>query len=357
MKPYLAPPFVHFYRVLIDSCGMLDLPRTETEQHMSRIPPYLSRLLRQAYERIAGPQLSPTALLTQAPPAVAEALRGQDVVRLPASPQPKQHWMFQVGQGHLLHMYGGAAERIRRSLPDRELFQRDVAMAGLPLVRLVIDEGERLWLLEERLAGAAPDPAEVEQWFPQASAWLVRLAGPPGPPLRTTPFWEAHGLASVEVAPAEVQPAVGYAWELLGDLSARSLHGDVQPRNLILGSHGVGLVDWEGFWRYGLPGLDLVFLALMSAPKAPDQGVLEVLTNGKEPPGRPLQSALYEAGLTSRTLHAGLLAMLATWALGEARRVARSRRPPASTPFRAMLAELGPQLARGLLGSHGAPEV
>lgn len=315
---------------------------------MFRIRPFLSSLLQRVHQRIAGsPQVSPIELLAQAPPAIAEELRGREVIGLPPSPPPKQHWMYQLDQHLLLHVYGGAGGRIRRSLPDREALQRDVTLPGLPLQRLTVDQGDRLWLVEDRLTGIAPAPVEVERWFPEASAWLVQLAGPPGPPLRTTPFWQAHQPESIETTPPKLRPAVVRAWDIMGDVAARSLHGDVQPRNLVLGSHGVGLIDWEGFWRYGIPGLDLVFLALMSTTKVPDQSALESLASGKEPPGRPLRSALSKVGLTPGTLHAGLLAMLAIWALGEARRTARNHRPSRRMPFLTMLSNIGPAFSRG----------
>jgi aminoglycoside phosphotransferase (APT) family kinase protein len=132
-------------------------------------------------------------------------------------------------------------------------------------------------------------------------------------------------------------------------MPARSLHGDVQPRNLVIGSHGVGLIDWEGFWRHGLPGLDLVFLALMSARRVPDQRVIAALAHGEESPGRPLRAALAEVGVAGTVLRASLLAMLAVWTLGEARRMARggrkSFRRHRRRPFRAMLSAVGPVLA------------
>jgi hypothetical protein len=293
---------------------------------------------------------SPLELLDDAPWIIGRELKGRTVTGLPPSPPPKQHWMYQVDQDAVLHVYGGPAERIRRSLPDRQAFP--AAVPGVPRVRAMADDGTNLWLLEDRLAGASPDPSDVEKWFSPARDWLVHLAGPPGPELRTTPFWEAHQPASLETTPSGLRQAVGAAWDMVGDLPARSLHGDVQPKNLVLGSHGVGLVDWEGFWRHGLPGLDLVFLALMSAPRVPDQSVITSIATGQEPPDRPLLAALAEIGVAGPVLRASLLAMLTVWNLGETRRIARggrrSFRRRRGTPFRAMLEAYGPVLAGGL---------
>jgi hypothetical protein len=290
---------------------------------------------------------SPLELVTDAPPIIARELQGRVVTGLPPSPPPKQHWMYQVDQDAVLHVYGGPAGRIRRSLPDRRVFQVD--LPGLPRVRATADEGSRLWVMEDRLAGAPPDVSDVTMWFPGARDWLVRLAGPPGPALRTTPFWDAHQPDSLEATPAGLEEGVRWAWDIVGDMPARSLHGDVQPRNLVIGSHGVGLIDWEGFWRHGLPGLDLVFLALMSARRVPDQRVIAALAHGEEPPGRPLRGALAEVGVAGTVLRASLLAMLAVWTLGEARRMARggrkSFRRHRRRPFRAMLSAVGPVLA------------
>jgi hypothetical protein len=244
-------------------------------------------------------------------------------------------------------VYGRAHDRLQRSLPDRAAFEAEVSLPGVSRLHVTADDGARLWLVEDELQGTLPSPARVGQWFPEASAWLVRLAGPPGPPLGSTRFWEEHQPEAVGGAPPEVQASVVQAWEALAEVPARSLHGDVQPQNLVLGDHGVGLIDWEGFWRHGLPGLDLVFLALMSDPTPPDATVVEALADGREPEGRPLRSALAEAGLPTPLLETGLVAMLSTWALGERRRIERSRRAPREAPFRDLLSSYAPRLQKG----------
>jgi hypothetical protein len=289
---------------------------------------------------------SPMELLDRAPAAVADALRGRRVEALPPSPPPKRHWMYLLDGDLILHLYGSSSDRITRSLPERTAFQREMSLPGVPELHISAREEGRTWVLEDRLHGARPDARAAGRWFPRASEWLVRLAGPPGPPLRQTAFWPAHQPGAILAAPADLQAGIARAWDVLGDLPARSLHGDVQPRNLLLQGPGVGLVDWEGFWRFGVPGLDLVFLALMSARRVPDQRVMEALARRSDPPDRPLRSPLAELGVDSDRLPAALLVMLSVWCLGERRRLERSGRRLDSGPFGALLRHVGPGLIR-----------
>jgi hypothetical protein len=305
----------------------------------------LINLARRVVRTLQPRQISPLELLQNAPETVAEALRGARIEPLPASARPKRHWMYLVDRHLILHVYGNPNERIVRSIPEREAFQKELSLQGLPVLRIAACEPDHTWVLEDRVRGVPIEPT-ARGWFPDVSQWLVRLAGPPGPPLRHTAFWSSHQPGAIRAAPAGMQTEIARAWDHVGDVPTRSLHGDVQPRNLLLDGRAVGLVDWEGCWRHGLPGLDLVFLALMSARRVPDGRVVEMLARDEDPPDRPLLSPLAELGIDGARRPAALLAMLSIWSLGETRRLDRSGRRGDVAPFRSLLSRLGPRLYR-----------
>lgn len=290
---------------------------------------------------------SPLDVLDDAPPGVSEALTGARVRPLPPSTPPKDHLMYEVDDDRILHVYGSPAPRITRSLPEHRLID-ELHLPGVPALDLVETAPDRVWIVEARVPGTPPSVGHVSCWFPAAARFLVDVAGPAGPPLRRTEFWSAHESQAVAIAPRPLRRDVERAWDMVGDLPARVVHGDVQPKNLVVHDGGFGLVDWEGVWRFGLPGLDLVFLALMAAPRRPDALVLETLAGGRDMPDRPVLDALADLDITFEHVRPALLAMLSTWSLGEYRRVSRTpshRHQP--TPFRALLDELGQTIAGG----------
>jgi hypothetical protein len=127
------------------------------------------------------------------------------------------------------------------------------------------------------------------------------------------------------------------ALEAVSGLPTVHMHGDLQPRNLLLADDAVGAVDWEGAWLEGLPGLDLVFLALFAAGGGPDAGVLERLARGEDVPGRGLVPRLGRLGVEPELLPDLVVALLALWALSEHRRLTRLGAPPRPPVFLPLL--------------------
>jgi aminoglycoside phosphotransferase (APT) family kinase protein len=123
------------------------------------------------------------------------------------------------------------------------------------------------------------------------------------------------------------------------------MHGDLQRRNILLTPSGVGVVDWEGAWLHGIPGLDLVFLALLAHRDRPDPTIIDRLLRDRDPPFGALKSPLARLGLPGDTLRPALLAMLGTWALGEDRRLQRTRAAVARRPYRDLLLSFTARLA------------
>jgi hypothetical protein len=277
------------------------------------------------------------SLLRHAPDIIAREIHGREIVPLVPSPRPKYHHRYILDRNLVLHVYSAAIHpALRRSIPDRWQLQQEASFAGIPRLKYAEDDGELIWLIEDRLIGS-PGTPDNEKSLIEAIEWLCRFATLAGPALRTTAFWDAHQAESIEAAPAELRSLVATAWDLIGDVQAAPLHGDVQPQNLIFGPHGVGLVDWEGFWRYGLPGQDIMFLATMAGPRLPAPAVPYLLSHTSNPWCDRLRLALDRFGYTGNTWDHALIVMLALWALGEARRHRRRAAPSGPTPFRELM--------------------
>jgi len=165
----------------------------------------------------------------------------------------------------------------------------------------------------------------------------VGMAGPPGRRLADVPTWLEHREALLAFAPAAAVERVERALTAVSELRAVHMHGDLQPRNLLVDGAAVGAVDWEGAWLEGVPGLDLVFLALFAAGAGPDVGVLERLARGEEVPQRGLLPRLRRLGVEAELLPDLVVALLAVWALSENRRLTRLGAPPRPPVFAPLL--------------------
>jgi hypothetical protein len=224
--------------------------------------------------------------------------------------------------------------------------------AGVPAQVAAADGGGALWLLEERLRGRHIEPQAVGAWWDAAVAWVTTLAAAPSRPLRETTWWEA----TLRDGPAAVadrwRGTVRAALEQAGDLRAVPLHGDVQPKNLLLlEDGGIGAVDWETALPEALPGLDLLFLALMADGEPPRAEVLVALASGNEPsPGR-LLDALAQVGVSRELLPAVVVAATARWAADEALRARTLGVAPQPPRYARLMDIVGPTVAAELDGA------
>jgi hypothetical protein len=251
--------------------------------------------------------------------------------------------MYAVGHDRVLHIYGPPATRIRRSLPDRRLIDA-LALPGVPRLHAAAVHEGRCWVLEQQIRGDAVACEDVERWLVPVTRQLVTIAGPAGPPLRTTGFWDDHRDDAVAVVDRRLRGAAAAAWDAVGDLPARVLHGDAQRRNVLVSPTGIGVVDWEGAWRFGLPALDILFWRL-TAGTGVDAGVAEQLITGGDDATGSLRAAIHEVGVPDEAVPQAVLATLTVLALGEQRRAARAvRHREHPTPFRAALDEVGRQV-------------
>jgi hypothetical protein len=278
------------------------------------------------------------SIVELAPQAVRHVIGGARVQALPPSPPPKAHLMYRIGTDLVLHVYADPSSRLRRATAERELIRLDATVGGVPRLHVAIEDRSAIWVVEDAVRGRQPDPRSAPVWSPKVASWLVGFAGPPGPPLASTPFWSAHCDEALASAAADYRTAVARAFTAVANLPTRHVHGDFQRRNIRIDGTAIGAIDWEGAWRHGMPGVDIVFMALLARGDLPDAAVVAALAAGREPPFVPLVEPLRHVGISGDLLPSAVLAMLALWNAGEVRRLARGGRAGAPRPYGDLLA-------------------
>ena len=262
----------------------------------------------------------PGEALDHVPPELADA---GPLEPLAAANPAKTHFSWRAGDDAVLHLYANPEPRLRRSLAEREAIRAAAPAGALPRLRAVAEGRDSSWLLEDLAPGR---PAEAE--LPQLLEWAVALAGPPGPPLAQSADWAEHA----ELLRGEVPDE---ALAVVARLPSRHMHGDLQPKNVLSSGGRLTAIDWEGAWLEGIPGLDIVYLALFAHDLDP-----AVLAD----PPEAVRAALARVGIDDAALPAALHVMLGTWAIAEDRRRARLGSQPGEPFFRPLLARLGPEL-------------
>lgn len=259
---------------------------------------------------------------------------------LPSAPEPlsvshraKTHFLYRAGADRLLHLYANPADRLRRSLAERETLRARAAQGGIPRLHLAVDDVDAVWVLEELMPGSPPKLGAPDEWFSAVTDWMVGMAGPGGRRLSDVPMWRDHCEEVVLRTPSGLSASVRQALDVVSQLPAVHMHGDLQRRNILIDVQKISAVDWEGAWLEGLPGLDLVYLALFAAGDTPDPSVIATLARGDDVPWGGLHDRLREVGVGDEILPSALLAMLGTWALAEDRRRERLGAPPAGEPL------------------------
>jgi GT2 family glycosyltransferase len=289
--------------------------------------------------------VSPASALERAPEAVAELIRGERVRQLPPLYRPDPHYLYRVGEDRLLHVYLDPKQRLRDGFAVRERIRQTATVGGIARLHAMADSDDAVWVLEDWLAGSAPKPARVREWFGRTAAWALELGGQGGPPVEQGSWWADEAEAAVEVAPPELRPAVTAALAEIGRLPSRRLHGDFQRKNLVLDHGRLGVVDWERAYLDGPPGFDLLFLAVMARSDVPDRELVRMVASGREPDFAALRPLLARAGVEGVDLRRWLLAALAVWAADERVRVLAPGAPTGRARYLELLLELGPELA------------
>jgi glycosyltransferase involved in cell wall biosynthesis len=289
----------------------------------------------------------PRDLLERAPEELRRQLGSAPLEPLVSdSYRPDPHFLYSLGRERVLHVYLNPGARLRRALDDRERIRLETGIGGLPAIEALAEGLDSLWLVESRLPGARPEGRAPERWFGRAAEWALRLAGEGMPALATLDDWPQRRERLIGVCPAGIRPGLERALELLGLLPAAHVHGDLSRRNLLLTAGSVGAVDWESCSLYGLPGLDLVFLALTAKKgEAPDASLLVKLVRGLDPPFAPLHALLARAGIEGELVRPALLVLLASWAADESRRLSELGAFDLEPVYAGLLARFGPALA------------
>lgn len=284
--------------------------------------------------------LSPRRVLELAPPGIRRRLDGVRIEPLPAPDRPRPHLLYRVGSERILHAYGSPVAGLRRALEDRERIRSESGLDGIPQVDAIEPGLDSLWVLEGRLPGRHPRrPARA--WFDRVGEWAVALAGPPGPQLRTTDDWGANTEAALRVCPQGLRADLSRAHELVGELAAVRVHGDLSRKNVLVDGERVGAVDWEDCALHGVPGRDLAFLAVGARGAAPDANVIRRLVQDQDPPFGRLLEFLARVGVAHDVIRPVLLTILAGWAADEHRRLADLGATERSRTYLALLTRCG----------------
>lgn len=286
---------------------------------------------------IAKPRtwLSPRQALVLAPPEVRARVEAVEVVPLPAPDRPRPHLLYRVGPDRILHAYGSPLPTLRAALESRA----EIELRGVPRHDLVTEGRDSLWVLEERLPGEHPDRRTPGGWFDQVCTWALDLAGPPGPPLGSQAEWQGQADAALQACPPELLRDLGQAHEVVSGLRAVRVHGDFSRKNVLVRDGGVGAVDWEDCALRGVPGRDLLLLAVGAGSDEPDAGVIMRLARGESPTFGDLLGPLAQLGVAQSVMRDVLLTVLGGWAADEERRLSDPGATVRRRPYRELLAE------------------
>jgi hypothetical protein len=252
---------------------------------------------------------APAALLDRAPAEVQHALGGEIVRGLPVPHRSDPHFIYVAGDS-ILHVYAEVDDERREALRARERLAREGLPPGIPQLLRAIETRDALWVLEQRLPGRPADAAHRRDWWRGATALVNELSRKAGPPLREGRWWAAARPRLADDLPGRWVDSVTSALERLGDRPSVVVHGDVQPKNLLVGRDRVGLVDWDGALVDGPPGLDALFLAVTAG-------------GGVDPAplfGARSDPLLAELGLEEDAAAAATLVAAAIWCRVERRR-------------------------------------
>jgi hypothetical protein len=315
---------------------------------LAYVLPRMPAAARSLVTRRARADGGPAALLERLPGELRALLADAGPVPSGASYRSKAHVRFELDGRRVLHAYVNPSPRLRRALAEREAIRAGSGLDGVPRLHRACEGFDALWVLEEAVTGRQPRPEEVRAWFPAVADWAVALGGPRGRALDESEDWRAHREEALAVArDAGLDALAEDAFAAVSALPSRHMHGDFQRRNILVDGDRIGLVDWEGAWEKGIPGLDLVFLALLARGDDPDASLLLRLAYGDDPDWAPVTPRLERLGLDRAHIRPALVVMLATWALAERRRLARLGAPPGEPVWEPMFRRLAPSLAAG----------
>jgi hypothetical protein len=279
--------------------------------------------------------LSPRQALVLAPPELRARLEAVHVVPLPAPDRPRPHLLYRVGPDRILHAYGSPLPTLRAALESRA----QIELRGVPRHDVVAEGRDSIWVLEERLQGEHPDRRAPGAWFDRVCTWALELAGPPGPPLGSQAEWQCQTEAALRACPPELRRDLALAHDVVSALPAVQVHGDFSRKNVLVGDGSVGAVDWEDCALRGVPGRDVLLLAVGAGTDDPDAHVIVRLAQGESPTFGDLVGPLAQLGVAQSVTRDVLLTVLGGWAADEERRLSDPGATVRRRPYRDLLAE------------------
>jgi hypothetical protein len=272
-------------------------------------------------------------VLQHAPPTVMAALDGEDLSLLAAPRKAKLQFLYRAGP-RVLHLYVAPTDKLRRAISAREAIGQTPAVTGVPRVCLTEESLDALWMIEDFVPGSPVTAADFGAAEDVLADWVVRLGGPPATVLGDTEAWRSHAdrLRGADF-PAPAGPRLARALEAVEELPSRQMHGDLQPKNVLVDAGQFSAVDWENASTVFAPGLDLLYLFLLANGAGPDENVIEELVGSSHRSKSVLLASLARLGVEDAALSDVLCVLLGTWAIGERRRRSRLGVDPGPSVF------------------------
>jgi hypothetical protein len=292
------------------------------------------------------PWVSPPKMIDFLPQALREDLGRRAPSPLPAAFRPDPHFIYDCGDGRLLHAYVNPSDRLRSAIEDRDRISRETTASGIPKVLSSAAGIDSFWVIEERIPGTHPSPARAEEWLDPVAEWAVELGGALDVRLGDTPEFVGRRAELLAGCSDRLRPALEGALDAVSDLPAAHVQGDLEAKNILLDSGRIAAIDWEAAQARGMPGIDLVFLVLTALDDPLDGSTVTAIASGDAALFRHVER-LERVGIGRDRLRPALLVMLALWAADERRRLAvigRAGGEPAPPLFGPMLERRGPLL-------------
>jgi hypothetical protein len=288
---------------------------------------------------------APVRLLERLPAELRPHVEGRRVHGWPVGHGAQPHFLYGVGEDRVLHVYADAPSFLDEAVALRAELGDRAALLGAPALVAAARTATALWVLEARVHGRTVAELPLERWWQPAVGRVLAMGDVRGPRLSATGWWREARRELPGVAGPGAD-AVAAALDRLAGRPATLMHGDLQPKNLLWQDGGVAVIDWNGAMAHGVPGCDLLFLALTARGERPDARAVARLARGEEPLA---SAALAGLGLAGDGVAAALLVSLALWTREERSRLeslGTAPQPPVFAPLlAAMVPELAPQLA------------
>jgi GT2 family glycosyltransferase len=231
----------------------------------------------------------------------------------------RPHFVWDCGD-LILHAYVAPDIGQIPAPQERERIRSLPGVQRIPAVIAHARSRDALWVLEERVEGRHPDCKRPQEWWAGAAAWITTYARHDGRLFGESEEYRTGAEPWRDSVSGDVRGSVAAALERMAGRPSGPAHGDLQPKNLVIGAAGVTAIDWEYCTIDAMRGLDLLMLAATHAGVIPDEAVLRGLAEGRNPAFGDVLGPLREVGLEGQALKDTLLVVLVKWAFNERKR-------------------------------------